>query len=1533
MTMNTRAAVRALGLGVAVGLAVLLWLHGRHGSRLGVPRDTAAFDVSALLSPAANRPNPNRARPPLNKAPDLMDRARLAQASSRSPAEAATVRDNLARRLSAGLRNHRTGPGTTPLTPVSGKTRGTGQRVLEPAQQQAVNALKNQLGAGASLQMDPAARTLRHVRGPLAAIVQADAVYAAARERGDFAGMALATASVLAPVLNVQKPAEEFIPRPPDRDDLGMVHVRLDQRARGLPVYGAQVILHFNAQGDPIELSGVYAPTPRAAGEPRFLVDEAAAITRAQQAVGRAGPGQLPPQARRVLYWNPNVSPVPAYVVTLVPAATESWEVVIAAEDGQVLHRLPTTYTAAAVGQANDLLGQSRPVHSWQQGNEFLAIDTTAAMYDAARSVPPAYTNLFGALCIFDVQDQDVEVALQQGIGYVRSTDRNRWDPTAVSVLSHFARIYEYYRTTHNRNSFDDRGISLTALIHARFKNSRGELYKDNAFFNPNLNLMVFGDGERSTTPGLLPAGLDIAAHELTHGVVDNSAAFRYENQSGALHEHSADYFACMVDREDWLLGEDTVGGSAYTGWRDLSNPRNPQVKEPGPKTMAEYENLPNTPEGDLGGVHVNSTIPSYATYLFTAGENGLGREKAEKIVYRALTRYLTQYAEFVDYRRALISAANDLHPNGPEAQVIAQAFDAVQILDGTATPPPTPVPATSGEERVAFLRAEYDDFFGDFLGYGLYVMTSQDYELVSFTALDRVRPAVSGDGTWALCVDSDHNVFWTDGETEDPLTDTEDVRTIALSKDQRWVAFTTTDFDNQIHLLNTDDDSVRSATIRVPTSGEQVTASFADVLAFNCLGDILYFDAFAEGVLGQAEYGCWGLFALRVKDLQCHTLLPLSPGLQVGNPALANTLPHHLVADYVYTTNGQSTLGVVSLDLSRNDLHVLLRGLDVFAAPTFRGDDRQLVFGTYSGGLFYLNEATLTADRTALAEGSSRPLLWSENELTYPVGFRSGTYVPPAGRLQLEPATLDFGSVAVGSATTRRLELSNAGNADLDLLEVTLEGPGVAAFDFGSALQKRLAVGQRQSLELAFTPGQTGTQTATLRFKSTAPNQPDVTASLTGTGAAGPAKDYWREVWQDFQDRYSYFDHKGINWPAVYETHRNAFTGLTPSQFGQKLNEVLQVLHDWHVSVRLPDGNYIGYAGEYPRNYLNQLSTHYTGGALYANVRNANVFYHARLTGNWAHLVVDTLATEAFATLTDADLEEVFAQHADAAGWILDLRANSGGNEANAAKFASRLTEQPVTYGHVRYRIPGTVPYQFEDFTAKVLQPSTSPRYLKPAVGLIGQRCMSSAEWFTLMLRACPNVVLVGDRTRGASGSPATRTLPDLNLEYALSTWIAYDEQRQPFEDRGLAPAIAVPPAQSIDDTAQRDYVLEQAIAYLQWRQSLGNQLPLVSARSDRDQDGQPDVHEFLAGTDAANPADRFGFLAGGIRQPAAGQIELRWKGVAGKRYHVGRAASVAGPFTRIAPGIEATPPTNAYVDRAAAGPGPYFYRLELDR
>ena len=319
------------------------------------------------------------------------------------------------------------------------------------------------------------------------------------------------------------------------------------------------------------------------------------------------------------------------------------------------------------------------------------------------------------------------------------------------------------------------------------------------------------------------------------------------------------------------------------------------------------------------------------------------------------------------------------------------------------------------------------------------------------------------------------------------------------------------------------------------------------------------------------------------------------------------------------------------------------------------------------------------------------------------------------------------------------------------------------------------------------------------------------------GSGETGLTGAWW-EVWNAFDEHYSYFEHKGIDWGPVYADHVDAFAALNDgAAFAQTLNGVLQVLHDWHVAVRRPDGAWLGYAGAVTNNYPSVLMTNYTGGVAYTNVRNANVLYHAWVAGDLAHVVVDTLNASAFAPITDGDLDAMFQRYEHAGGIILDLRANNGGDETNARRIAQRFTSLPRTYGYTRTRIPGANHDAFTPLAAKTLEPGTGASFTGRVACLIGQRVMSSGEWFALMMRACPQATLIGDRTRGATANPEEFTIPTLDVSYLVSRWIGYTADQTAFEDVGILPDIALAPgAASVDEAAGHDYVLEQAIALL---------------------------------------------------------------------------------------------------------------------
>jgi bacillolysin len=61
----------------------------------------------------------------------------------------------------------------------------------------------------------------------------------------------------------------------------------------------------------------------------------------------------------------------------------------------------------------------------------------------------------------------------------------------------------------------------------------------DNAFWNGEY--MFYGNGASAFKP--LARGLDVGGHEMTHGVVQNTAGLEYQGESGAINESMADCF------------------------------------------------------------------------------------------------------------------------------------------------------------------------------------------------------------------------------------------------------------------------------------------------------------------------------------------------------------------------------------------------------------------------------------------------------------------------------------------------------------------------------------------------------------------------------------------------------------------------------------------------------------------------------------------------------------------------------------------------------------------------------------------------------------------------------------------------------------------------------------------------------------------------------------------------------------------------------------------------------------------------------
>ena len=243
-------------------------------------------------------------------------------------------------------------------------------------------------------------------------------------------------------------------------------------------------------------------------------------------------------------------------------------------------------------------------------------------------------------------------------------------DATARRALDNSTRVLSYYLNTHRRDSYDAAGASITNVVHVG-------IGFDNAFWNSDKNMMAYGDGDGKEL-GDFTRALDVAGHEMTHGVTSRTAKLVYKGESGALNEAFSDFFGKMIAQDgDWTIGKEIfLNPGPDAGIRDLANPGRFQgrvvdpstgvsTKRPYPASVAEAAPIPAVcaRSNDNCYVHYNSTVASHAFYeLYRA----LGKDKSERLLYVALTgNYVNMSTGFRTIGPAVLGACKQLFDNG----------------------------------------------------------------------------------------------------------------------------------------------------------------------------------------------------------------------------------------------------------------------------------------------------------------------------------------------------------------------------------------------------------------------------------------------------------------------------------------------------------------------------------------------------------------------------------------------------------------------------------------------------------------------------------------------------------------------------------------------------------------------------------------------------------------------------------------------------------------------------------------------------
>ena len=281
-------------------------------------------------------------------------------------------------------------------------------------------------------------------------------------------------------------------------------------------------------------------------------------------------------------------------------------------------------------------------------------------------------------------------------------------DAAVDEAYDGFGATWTLYDEIYGRNSIDGSGLRLLGTVHY------GEEYQ-NAFWNGTR--MVFGDGDGEIF-GRFTASLDVIGHELTHGVVEHTAALRYSGQSGALNESIADVFGVLVKHyalgqdaaaADWLIGGDLLlPGVKGVALRSMLHPGtaydDPRLgKDPQPDNMSGYV---QTTE-DNGGVHYNSGIPNRAFALAAIAIGGPAWDKAGRVWYDVLTGgALDADADFATFAALTITAAGTrFGADSAEAAAVRDAWTTVGVGASTTGPPPSDGKPPVDQEAELLLR------------------------------------------------------------------------------------------------------------------------------------------------------------------------------------------------------------------------------------------------------------------------------------------------------------------------------------------------------------------------------------------------------------------------------------------------------------------------------------------------------------------------------------------------------------------------------------------------------------------------------------------------------------------------------------------------------------------------------------------------------------------------------------------------------------------------------------------------------------
>ncbi|WP_327137856.1 M4 family metallopeptidase [Streptomyces sp. NBC_01340] len=468
---------------------------------------------------------------------------------------------------------------------------------------------------------------------------------------------------------------EKLVVKDVVKDQDGTLHTRYERTYAGLPVLGGDVIVHTppaSLAAGTVSSTFNSKRTIKVASTTATFTKSAAASKALKAAKSLAAEKPTTDSARKVI-WAGSGTPKLAWETVIGglqdDGTPSQLHVITDATGGQELYR----YQGIKTGTGNTQYSGTVTLNTTLSGS-------TYQLYDTTRGGHKTYSLNNGT----------------SGTGTLMTDADDTWGTgsgsntqTAGADAAYGAQeTWDFYKNTFGRSGIKNDGVAAYSRVHY------STAYV-NAFWDDDCFCMTYGDGTSSTHA---LTSLDVAGHEMSHGVTSNTAGLDYSGESGGLNEATSDIFGTGVefyaanstDVGDYLIGEKIDINGDGTPLRYMDEPG-----KDGGSADSWYSGVGNL------DVHYSSGPANHMFYLLSEGSGtktingvtynsptsdgvavaGIGRAAALQIWYKALTTYMTSSTNYAGARTAALSAAAALYgTSSAQYAGVGNAFAGINV-------------------------------------------------------------------------------------------------------------------------------------------------------------------------------------------------------------------------------------------------------------------------------------------------------------------------------------------------------------------------------------------------------------------------------------------------------------------------------------------------------------------------------------------------------------------------------------------------------------------------------------------------------------------------------------------------------------------------------------------------------------------------------------------------------------------------------------------------------------------------------------